>query len=450
MIITFMEWVLSTEVFAQLAQRYLAEARIGTPTDFKNFARMFVTGIKQVIERGEFPEPLKQAALELDLTHGELEAHTLGRKFAGNLHGINPNDQEDVIMNAAHRYLKVLHKILNNWDHIGDESISPDQLSRRLTGTLQDYVTHAKGDYFKRFRTKKYNKFGKQISNISGEDDSPTENSYEDQGDSDDKLKINQKVWNNAIGILMKVKEKVNEDIVARHQAEPKKTTVSQEKRIKLLNTSIAMMRTLPSQMAAQLKMDDGGKKASGDGLIYMRLKSMISDPQSEIDPEDRPHLAGWAADDNSEYVVRLPKQIVASALWVSSGMEPAAKPKIISGSLEKEFPESNWFFNIVVNHNDIDADEDEVEEEEERFKPKPRTRHDDPKPNYNNYPGSSPVSMPAAQAPRLGSMADFRNKRDAETAAKSPAPAVHAAPARPISTRPVQRSLFDDDMQGG
>jgi hypothetical protein len=130
----------------------------------------------------------------------------------------------------------------------------------------------------------------------------------------------------------------------------------------------------------------------------------MIEDDTTDIDPEDRAHMAGWAAlDKTKEYAIRQPKQVISAALWVGSGMVASQKPAIIRGGNEKTFPEDNWFFQIV-HHHDIDSDELERGDDTELYRkpvvstPAPVKRPSQSGPTAT--PTSPPSTVPAMRKP--------------------------------------------------
>ncbi len=407
---TFMEWVRKADLIRSLFENYLTEAvRTGQPADFNQIAKHFVTAAQQIIGRDPtLPKHIKDAAAHIG-SSSELQPSVLGGKLRGGLRGIDGNNQDDIIGNSFVTMVEKLPQYLHA--KLGDrQDLDSDELASYLSGFFQrDAIQYKSKDFYR-----KSTRGPKSMSDVEGDSGNRLDPAYGDDKDQDTGHKIapslTPRSWNSAIRVLNKVREvcqkegqrKAHEmkDLPRGKRMAMQTSAEKDTGRVYLIDTALALMNVMPTQMAELgIRTITGTQEAnSGDEKVYKRVVSMAHDESSEINPEDRHLIQQWASA-KSEYGRRQPKQAIAAALWVANGMVKSERPQLLSGGLADTFSDgdpsqpkakpANWFFKIVHGFDpeeledapddrpEIDSSEPEQEPSADApFDDKPMTQH--------------------------------------------------------------------------
>jgi hypothetical protein len=158
--------------------------------------------------------------------------------------------------------------------------------------------------------------------------------------DEEDKPKASslKHMWWRGVELVGKVKGFMIGKIKEIQSGKTRLKTTRLEGQAKLLDTTLAIMRYLPTQMAQQLDLDSEDQ-TSGDDKIYAKLKSMIADPESDMDVADRGLMQPWAKEKGGNDHIH--RQIIATALWIVSGMKPEMQPR-------KALDSAHWFYDYA------------------------------------------------------------------------------------------------------
>lgn len=354
-----MEWVSAVETMMKVIAEHSAQIteakRMGVAVDFNAFASMALRAIQDTIAKGDFPDPVKQAASELARA-SEMQPATLGGKLRGSLKGISPNDQEDIVQDTIFTYISNLHNMMADHPLMRAKEVDADDLGSYLSGTLQRQATWQKQTFFR-----KAGRRPPTVTDVAGDDGQAPEASYEDGTDEPVKsgVGLSRGTWNKAIELVMNVEQSIRHRIETIQAGKTRQKTGQLEGRADMLVVTAAIMRNLPHQMAAQLggtEEDDSDEqptlpqdRQTGDNFVYDRLKSMVSDETSDMHPGDRSLLKKWAGQkggyDHDQ------RKLIATAIWMASGMKPDEKPK-------KSVDDEHWFIDYALELDNAIPDE--------------------------------------------------------------------------------------------
>lgn len=422
--IKFMEWVRGIELVNHLMENLLSEARRGEPVDFADLARRFVTAAQQIISQSDLPDAVKTAAETIDKTP-QLQPHVLGGKLRSAFAKAGIGDgstQEDMIGDTFLRLVQNMPGILAK--KYADKTPTAQELGNQLGALLQyDLAQYSVPQMWR-------NK-GRMPANLSDvqadNDEERIEPSYEpkDPYATPSRPKLSRQRWNDAIKVVMSAQKNIADDIERINQEKTGERTTGRSNNIEKLNVTLALMRNMPMELARQIGSEGDGM-THDDNRVYARLAKMVRDPDSEMDAGDRALLSNWASQTgkvNSEQ-----RDLIASAIWVASGMRSATKP-------DKALADDHWFFKYADIPDDASDEEDE----------KPTYTSPETKPDEPDEPDEPDTSGSGDDYSGSSLFMNDEPEPEPEPTPTRFTPPVEKRKKKKKKDKPEQRGLFDD-----
>lgn len=415
--IKFMEWVRGMEIVSSLLKGVLREAR-GEPVDFTDLARRYVIAAQKIIDQSDVPDGVKTAAKTMDKTP-QLQPHVLGDKLRGSLSKVKDGStQEDLVSNTFLRLVQNMPRILSK-EYEG-KSPTAQELGNRLSAL----VLYDIAQFSMKQMWRDASKAPKNLTDVQDDDEERIEPSYEpkDPYASSTRPKLSRQKWNEAIKTVMTVQHNMQDEIERIEREKTGQRTQALKNTIEKLNTTLALMRNMPMEMARGVGAEGDGM-TQDDNKIYHRFAKMVLDKESDLDAGDRELLSNWASQDgkvNQEH-----RNLIATAIWVANGMNPSNKPK-------KAMPDDHWFYQFA----DIPEEREDDEDEPMAYKPSPEKTDEPDEPD--DAPGSEDYSS-------LFSNPTEPEPEPEPTPTKFTPPVEKKKRKKKKKDKPEQRGLFDD-----